>query len=208
MTEMFPNDIGFFPLMMAATPIIFVTVVAVSTCMQVDLTAYLGGSSEPEPDPVRRAVCILNASGGSKVKGTVVFEQHITSSHRLTKITAQVSGLTPGKHGFHIHELGDLSDGCKSAKGHYNPHKTDHGGPNIENRHVGDLGNIVANKEGNATFELVDELVQLNGENSVLGRSVVVHAGEDDLGKGGFEDSLITGHAGARVACGVIGLSE
>eukprot|EP01084_Bolivina_argentea_P158625 276290_1 len=113
---------------------------------------------------VNRAVCILNADGGSKVSGRVVFE----AQNNKTKITAEVIGLTPGKHGFHIHKLGDLSEGCKSAKGHYNPYNKNHGGPNIEERHVGDLGNIIANNKGIATVELLDELVQLNGVNSII----------------------------------------
>ena len=150
---------------------------------------------------VNRAVCMLNPDGGSGVSGKVIFE----SQGDKTKISATVSGLTPGKHGFHIHELGDLSQGCKSAKGHFNPFKKNHGGPSDTERHIGDLGNIVADNNGEASIEMIEELVQLNGVNSVIGRSVVVHAGEDDLGKGGFPDSLTTGHAGGRVACGVIG---
>jgi Cu-Zn family superoxide dismutase len=150
---------------------------------------------------VSRAVCILNADGGSGVTGQVIFE----AVGGKTKISAEIHGLSAGKHGFHIHELGDLSGGCKTAKGHYNPYNKTHGGPKDARRHVGDLGNIIANDKGVANCEIIDELVQLNGLNSVVGRSVVVHADEDDLGKGGFNDSLTTGHAGARVACGVIG---
>mmetsp|Transcript_45539 Transcript_45539/g.72833 ORF Transcript_45539/g.72833 Transcript_45539/m.72833 type:complete len:193 (+) Transcript_45539:456-1034(+) len=153
---------------------------------------------------VNRAVCMLHPDGGSGVSGQVVFE----SQGSKTKINATVSGLKPGNHGFHIHELGDLSGGCVTAKGHFNPFKRNHGGPTDAERHVGDLGNIVANSNGVATVELMDELVQLNGANSIIGRSIVVHADEDDLGKGGFQDSLTTGHAGARVACGVIGIGN
>eukprot|EP01084_Bolivina_argentea_P238222 400223_1 len=153
---------------------------------------------------VSRAVCILNADGNSGVSGKVIFED----VGGKTKIKAEVNGLTPGKHGFHIHQLGDLSGGCKTAKGHFNPIGKTHGGPEDKERHVGDLGNIVADDKGSVVFEMVDELVQLNGVDSVIGRSIVVHAGVDDLGKGGFDDSLTTGHAGARVACGVIGRGD
>lgn len=153
---------------------------------------------------VNRAVCMLHPDGGSGVSGRVLFE----SKGNSTRITARVRGLAPGQHGFHIHELGDLSEGCKTAKGHFNPFSKTHGGPKDAVRHVGDLGNITANAEGVATIEMVDPLVQLNGEQSIIGRSVVVHAGTDDLGKGGFEDSLTTGHAGGRVACGVIGIGN
>lgn len=153
---------------------------------------------------INRAVCMLHQDGDSGVSGRVLFESQGDS----TKITAEVTGLSPGQHGFHIHELGDLSEGCKTAKGHYNPFAQSHGGPKDSIRHVGDLGNITANADGVGTIELVDNLIQLNGEQSVVGRSVVVHAGTDDLGKGGHDDSLRTGHAGCRVACGVIGIGN
>lgn len=70
---------------------------------------------------------------------------------------------------------------------------------------VGDLGNLLADANGNARYEWSDRLVQLSGEHSVIGRAMVVHADEDDLGVGGFPDSKTTGHAGSRIACGVIG---
>jgi superoxide dismutase, Cu-Zn family len=92
--------------------------------------------------------------------------------------------------------------------GHFNPHGKQHGGPQDENRHVGDLGNVVADESGKATFSFVDSQLQLSGPNSIIGRSVVVHADEDDLGLGGFEDSKTTGHAGARLACGVVGVTQ
>jgi Cu-Zn family superoxide dismutase len=94
-----------------------------------------------------------------------------------------MSGLKPGKHGFHIHEFGNLSNACITAGAHYNPFGKTHGGPNDEERHVGDLGNIEADQNGNAKFELVDSLIKLTGKYSVIGRSVIVHEGEDDLGR-------------------------
>ena len=78
----------------------------------------------------------------------------------------------------------------------------------MEERHVGDLGNVNAGEDGVANFELEDHLIHLSGEFSVIGRSFVVHADEDDLGLGGHELSKTTGNAGARLACGVIGLSN
>ncbi len=65
---------------------------------------------------------------------------------------------------------------------------------------MGDLGNIEA-KAGSAEseFQLIDAQIQLSGTYSIIGRSVVVHADEDDLGKGSFPDSKTTGHAGARL---------
>jgi len=116
------------------------------------------------------------------VKGVVEFVQ---TDAETCIISYNITGLTEGKHGFHIHELADFSQGCVSAKGHYNPFGKDHGGPTDEERHVGDLGNIVANQDGNAVGEISDHLIKLFGETSIVGRSVMVHAGEDDLGEGG-----------------------
>eukprot|EP00164_Ancoracysta_twista_P005477 GFYU01007512.1.p2 GENE.GFYU01007512.1~~GFYU01007512.1.p2 ORF type:complete len:192 (+),score=49.57 GFYU01007512.1:77-652(+) len=156
-------------------------------------------------DSTVNAVCILHPDGGSGVSGVVRLSQ---GSGGQTKIEGKITGLAPGKHGFHIHEYGDLTEGCKTAGGHYNPQKKDHGGPFSKNRHVGDLGNVVADKTGLALISHTDKHVQLAGDTSVIGRSLVVHADEDDLGKGGHADSKTTGHAGARVACGVIGLAK
>lgn len=111
-------------------------------------------------------------------------------------------------HGFHIHTYGDLKEGCQSTGGHYNPFNHDHGGPNDENRHVGDFGNIEPDHQGVVNTNFVDNVASLVGEYSVIGRAFVIHEGEDDLGRGGFPDSHTTGHAGARLACCVIGRSE
>lgn len=94
-----------------------------------------------------------------------------------------------------------------TAGGHYNPQGKTHGGPTDDVRHVGDLGNVSVDTDGTCKYEIQDKLIMLYGETTVIGRSVVVHANEDDLGKGGHADSLTTGNAGARLACGVIGLS-
>tara|TARA_B100001057_G_scaffold497904_1_gene603353 strand:- start:241 stop:2187 length:1947 start_codon:yes stop_codon:yes gene_type:complete len=136
-------------------------------------------------------------------KGTIKFKQ---KPGEPTIITGTIKNLTEGTHGFHIHEFGDLSDGCDSAGGHYNPDGVDHG--DLEEGHVGDLGNVEADKKGIAIIKIVAERVDLHGPRSVVGRAVVIHADEDDLGKGGDEESLKTGNAGDRVGCGVIRLAE
>ena len=100
-----------------------------------------------------------------------------------------------------------MTEGCKTAGPHYNPFNKTHGGPLDEERHVGDLGNLDAKEDGVAHYEWDDHLIHLHGEFSVIGRSCVCHADEDDLGRGGHELSKTTGNAGARLACGVIGLS-
>ena len=95
-----------------------------------------------------------------------------------------------------------------TAGPHFNPYNKNHGGPDDEERHVGDLGNIEADADGKGIYYREDQLIMIYPHLcNVVGRSVVVHAGEDDLGRGGNEESLKTGNAGARVVCGVIGLS-
>lgn len=98
--------------------------------------------------------------------------------------------------------------GCATAGPHYNPHGKTHGGPDSAVRHVGDLGNVQADEHGNGRYELSDSQVHLFGPYSVIGRSCVLHKKTDDLGLGNDAESLKTGNAGARIACGVIGLSE
>lgn len=151
-----------------------------------------------DPPQVTRAVAVLHPTDGHDVHGVVTFER---SGDGVT-VTADVRGLAPGSHGFHVHQHGDCSapDGA-SAGGHFNPTGHDHGGPGSVVRHVGDLGNIVADAEGNAHLVLTDSHLSLDGSNSIIGRGLIVHASEDDL------TSQPTGAAGARVACAVIGVA-
>ncbi len=148
---------------------------------------------------VEKAVCVLHPTEGSDASGTVTF----TRSGSSITVEADIEGLTPGLHGFHIHEYGDCSaPDATSAGGHFNPDDSEHGGPNDEERHVGDLGNIEAGEDGRATFELTDTVISFTGPNSIIGRAVVVHENEDDL------TSQPTGDAGGRLACGIIGVAE
>jgi Cu-Zn family superoxide dismutase len=145
--------------------------------------------------------------GDSKVSGTVVFEQESESAP--TTVTWDITGNDPNaKRGFHIHTFGDNTNGCTSAGPHFNPHNKTHGAPSDETRHVGDLGNVETDAQGNAKGSVTDSLIKLIGPHSVIGRTVVIHAGTDDLGKGDSEESLKTGNAGPRPACGVIGISN
>jgi len=153
---------------------------------------------------VVRAVCVLTGSAG--VSGQIILEQDATGG--ATRINGTIKGLKPGKHGFHVHQFGDLSQGCTSAGPHFNPFNKTHGAPGDEVRHVGDLGNVEADKDGVVEVKLSDHLVSLVGVNSVIGRAFIVHENIDDLGKGGHELSSSTGNAGGRLACGVIGIAE
>jgi len=152
---------------------------------------------------VIKAVSVLNGEQGY---GHVTLTQ--PTSGGPVVIDLDLCNLKPGKHGFHIHEFGDHTNGCTSTGGHFNPEKKSHGGPNDAERHYGDLGNIIADENGKVKATITDSLVSLIGINSVVGRAFVVHADEDDHGKGGHSDSLTTGHAGARLACGVIGITK
>ena len=138
-----------------------------------------------------------------KVKGTILLMQKPGTP---TLIKGRIQGLKPGEHGFHIHEFGDMSDGCASMGGHYNPDGVDHG--DLEEGHVGDLENVTANEDGIADFIIVAKRVDLVGDRSVVGRGIVIHKDTDDLGRGGDAESLKTGNAGDRLACGVIVLKE
>uniref|UniRef100_F1CZQ4 Superoxide dismutase [Cu-Zn] n=1 Tax=Haberlea rhodopensis TaxID=121481 RepID=F1CZQ4_9LAMI len=148
-----------------------------------------------------KAVAVLK---GTSVEGVVTLTQE---GDGPTTVEVRVTGLTPGKHGFHLHEFGDTTNGCISTGAHFNPNGLTHGAPEDEVRHAGDLGKIVANAEGVAEVTIVDALIPLSGTDSVIGRAFVVHELEDDLGKGGHELSLSTGNAGGRLACGVVGLT-
>ncbi len=146
-----------------------------------------------------RAVAVLIPTAGNTAHGTVTF----TAVDGGVRIVAHLEGLSAGEHGFHIHQFGDCSAGDgTSAGGHFNPADVAHGGPDAATRHVGDLGNVTANAQGVADYDRVDHMVALGGPNGVIGRGVIVHAQRDDL------TSQPTGAAGARVACGVIGVGK
>jgi Cu-Zn family superoxide dismutase len=141
------------------------------------------------------------------IKGVIEFEEK--GSRVVIKGTLKSNKYKNSTHGIHIHEAGDLSEGCMGACGHFNPYGKNHGGPNSKERHVGDLGNIRFDAKGIAKIRLEDPLVKLRGNKAnVIGRSLVIHKDPDDLGTGGHKDSLVTGHAGKRITCAVIGYSK
>lgn len=151
--------------------------------------------------PSRRAVAELKPTEGNRASGTVTF----VSENGSVQVTADLAGLEPGLHGFHIHEKGDCSaPDASSAGGHFNPTGAPHGGPTdpADKRHVGDLGNVEADSDGKVHLEMNDKVIALEGENSIIGKAVVVHSRSDDL------KTDPTGEAGPRLACGVIKLSE
>jgi len=152
---------------------------------------------EPATD-FTRAVAVVHPTEGNDVSGTVTFVRDTSG----VMVSAELSGLETGPHGFHIHQYGDCTAGDgTSAGGHYNPTGNDHGAPTQDNRHMGDMGNITADSEGNATLEYTDSVIELNGPNSIIGRGIIVHGGQDDL------SSQPSGAAGPRIGCGVIGVA-
>lgn len=144
-----------------------------------------------------KAVAILMPTKDSKTHGRVTF----TKEGKKIRVHAEISGLTPGKHGFHVHEFGVYSDDGKAAGGHFNPHHEKHAAPEESKRHVGDLGNITANANGNATLDIEDSHLAFHGPNSIIGRGVVVHEKADDFGQP-------VGNAGGRVAVGAIAIAQ
>jgi Cu-Zn family superoxide dismutase len=173
----------------------------VALVLTVSLVALESSGQEKAAKPAmpRKAVAVMQPTSGSKVTGVITF----TARDGLVEISGDSSGLTPGSHGFHVHEFGDISalDGG-SAGPHFNPTDMPHGGPGDAMRHVGDLGNIQADTEGNAVVQIRDKVIALSGPNSIIGRALVVHGKADDL------RSQPSGDAGDRVACGVIGLAK
>ncbi|XP_023301605.2 extracellular superoxide dismutase [Cu-Zn] isoform X2 [Lucilia cuprina] len=150
------------------------------------------------------AIAYVSSPNSNQVNGNVTFIQNACGENVHVRVF--ITGLTPGKHGFHVHEKGDLTNGCLSMGGHFNPDKMDHGGPGDEVRHVGDLGNIEANENGVVDTTFTDHLISLTGPRTIIGRGLVIHDNVDDLGKTTHPDSKKTGNAGGRAACGVIGV--
>lgn len=150
-----------------------------------------------------KAICLLSGD----VTGEITFLQE--SPQHLLKISGYILGLPKGLHGFHVHEFGDLSNGCSSAGEHFNPTGMDHGGPKAAIRHVGDLGNIEAKVSNALTcINITDNVMSLYGEYSVIGRSLVIHNQADDLGLTHHPLSKTTGNSGGRLGCGIIGISS
>jgi len=107
-------------------------------------------------------------------------------------------------HGFHIHEFGTIGASCTQSGGHYNPHAKNHGAPEAESKHVGDLGNLKSDNNGIVKKTFKDTKATLHSLTTIVGRAFVLHAGIDDLGLKSDQGSKTTGNAGGRVACGTI----
>lgn len=163
------------------------------------------------------AIAVFNGSSSTGSDVTGICTLHQCNENIQTLLHFKLHGLKPNSvHAVHVHECGDLSDGCESACAHYNPFNKLHGGSELygNNRHVGDIGNLMTDEKGNVDIEFYDDLIELQGKYSVIGRSIVIHEKEDDLGlyrneksKRGIESGK-TGNAGKRISCAVIGISN
>jgi len=180
----------------AASAAVVALVAAVASAQVRKAEAHAGAMAEGQ---VIHAVAVLHPTkSGGEASGVVTF----TKASGGVKVEARITGLTPGMHGFHIHEFGDTSSpDAMSAGGHFNPKGSPHAGPGSK-RHVGDLGNIEADSKGVAVYDKVDSQLMFEGESSILGRGVIVHEKADDL------KSQPAGAAGGRVAAGVIGVGK
>ncbi len=148
--------------------------------------------------PSKTKIIHLQSKSGSSIKGTLTLQQYPEG----LVVKGTITGLTPGKHGFHFHEKGDCSAAdASSAGGHFMLPDQEHGSPDDSNSHLGDLGNILANDKGIAEFNILAKGVTIadpKSKNSLIKRSMVIHGGEDDL------STQPAGNSGPRVACAVI----
>ncbi|HSD63061.1 MAG TPA: superoxide dismutase family protein [Ignavibacteriaceae bacterium] len=185
------------------TVFIFIAFVTADCQQKTEREMPLTGSDtthkqSPAPE-ILKAVAVLQGTEGNEVSGTVTF----IKEGNTMRVVADVIGLKPGKHGFHIHEYGDCtSHDAMTAGGHFNPDNVRHGAPTDSMHHAGDLGNLEAKADGKAHLEMTDSLLSFEGSHNIIGRGVIVHGGVDDL------TSQPAGNAGPRVACGVIGIAK
>src|SRR6266404_8271622 len=162
------------------------------------VTMFCAMAGFAQAQEVTKAAAQLESKSGSQVTGTVTF---IKVGDEV-QVVADIQGLKPGKHGFHIHEKGDCSAAdASSAGGHFNPTMKHHGGPDTLDYHRGDLGNIVTDPSGKTHLDWKGKL-SLSGKDSIIGKSVVVHEKEDDL------KTDPAGNSGARIGCGTINAAD
>jgi len=179
------------------------TIFAIAVGFSLNASSLVWSQEHPAEHPkahpamtVAKAVAVLNPTKGNTANGVVTFSQEQSGVHVVVKLT----GVSKGVHGFHIHEFGDCSapDGT-SAGLHFNPTNAAHAGRDAEKRHMGDMGNVTADEQGNATLDYIDKHLTLA---AIIGRGMILHANPDDM------TTQPTGNAGGRIACGVIGVGK
>lgn len=163
-------------------------------------TSPANNPNESSPS-IKQAVAVIHATAGNRVSGKVQFDE--IADGKL-KVIADLEGLQPNQqHGFHIHQFGDCTAADASSAGdHYNPASTPHGLLATQPRHAGDLGNLQADANGKAHYEITVDTISVAGSKpSIIGRAVIVHE-KPDTG------AQPTGAAGSRLGCGVIGIAK
>lgn len=144
------------------------------------------------------ATATLISTSGSTATGVVNLAQLGDGS---VEVTANLRGVPPGVHGFHIHEKGDCGDNGNAAGGHYNPLNTPHGSPSADPHHAGDFGNVTADDNGVVSHRFTTRSITVaDGPATAVGHAIILHANPDDL------TTQPTGNAGGRIACGVVTL--
>jgi Cu-Zn family superoxide dismutase len=154
---------------------------------------------DPSSAAVTRAVAVLQPTQGNQAHGSISF----TQTGQGLRVQAQLQGLKPGTHAYHVHLYGDCSapDG-KSAGTHFNFQGSSENPPEDIQRITGNLGELEADADGKASADSIVEMASLQGDHSIIGRAVIVHE------RGNDPDSPPMGDTGARIACGVIGVGE
>lgn len=165
-------------------------------------TPPVGADTAPAVSTAKRASIVLTPASGSLVSGTLV----ATPTTDGVRITGEIGGLARGgTQAIHIHEKGDCSAAdATSAGGHFNPGQQPHGRSGSGPHHGGDMDNIVADGNGVARVDVIARGVTLGGgaANDIASRAVIVHAQADDY------RTQPTGNAGARVACGLVRITQ
>jgi len=180
-------------------------VLVVAMLVVITLVTATAEDTPKAEGPINAVVVFNIGNTESKVTGQLTLTQNSASDPVV--ITGSLQNLSPNSpHGFHVHEHGDIRNGCTSTGSHFNPEGKTHGGPSDQIRHVGDLGNVQTDASGVAQVQITDTIISLQGKNSIIGRAFVVHELGDDLGRGGNNGSLTTGNAGGRLACGLVGI--
>ena len=166
----------------------------VAKSMTIAIASLLGACASVAPK-TPDAVAEIGPASGSQVQGTAAFTRTPEGIHLAVK----VSGLTPGEHGIHIHEVGDCSaPDATSAKGHFNPTNKPHGGHEGEH-HAGDIPNLTADSDGKADYSVDLSGLEIgSGDSNIIGRALIIHAAPDDY------RTQPAGNSGKRIACGVI----
>ena len=166
------------------------TLAACALCLSSCTTTPMAPAAGPS------ATAVMRPASGSQAHGSVKF----TQVGNRVKVEGEIAGLSPGRHGFHLHEKGDCSaPDAATAGAHFNPGAKKHGGADGGERHGGDLGNVTANEYGKAEVSvMVDGISVGTGPNGVVGKSVIVHADPDDL------KTDPGGNSGDRIGCGVV----